>query len=365
MKYFKTYENCVVTSGSTRSLISDLQFGNSEFIPNSMAKIIQRLNTNFPVKLLLEEYDNDDKKTIEEYIRFLEEKNLGQYYDDYDILRFIEMDKSFYSPEDISNVIIESDKDFVNILHFFLEHNSVFCKNLCLVFYESLEIEDFYKIKGIIENSNFHNIEIIVKYSSFINDEFTNMIGFDFSKLTKLHFHSAPFNKEVLWEGVSLVDVIYSKNEIKNFKGCGIVKSENFGANIQKFTEALNYNSCLHKKISIDINGNIRNCPSMSRTFGNIKNTTIKEALNQEDFKKYWNLTKDEIEVCRDCEFRYICTDCRAYTERTHKNKDGLDTSKPLKCGYNPYTGEWDEWSISPLKQKAIKYYKMKELVRK
>lgn len=36
---------------------------------------------------------------------------------------------------------------------------------------------------------------------------------------------------------------------------------------------------------------------------------------------------------------------------------------KPLKCGYNPYTGEWSEWSTNPLKQKAITHYGMEDLV--
>lgn len=130
-----------------------------------------------------------------------------------------------------------------------------------------------------------------------------------------------------------------------------------FNPNLPKVLEAINHNSCLRKKISIDKDGNIRNCPSMPQSFGNIKDTTLEEALNHKDFKKYWNLTKDSIEICKDCEFRYICTDCRAYTEKTHQNNEGLDTSKPLKCGYDPYTGEWEEWSTNPLKQKAIKYY--------
>ena len=101
----------------------------------------------------------------------------------------------------------------------------------------------------------------------------------------------------------------------------------------------------------------------MAQSFGNIKDTTLEEALNHPDFKKYWNVTKDQIEVCKDCEFRHICTDCRAYTERTHFNGD-IDLSKPLKCGYNPYTNEWAEWSTNPLKQKAIEYYGMQELVK-
>ena len=34
-----------------------------------------------------------------------------------------------------------------------------------------------------------------------------------------------------------------------------------------------------------------------------------------------------------------------------------IDLSKPLKCGYNPYTNEWADWSTNPLKQETIEYY--------
>ncbi len=59
-------------------------------------------------------------------------------------------------------------------------------------------------------------------------------------------------------------------------------------------------------------------------------------------------------------EFRYICTDCRAYTE----NPEDI-YSKPLKCGYNSYTNKWEEWSTNSLKLKAIEYYGMQNLILK
>jgi len=79
-----------------------------------------------------------------------------------------------------------------------------------------------------------------------------------------------------------------------------------------------------------------------------IKNK-IKSFLKKNNFKKYWNITKDQIETCKDCEFRYVCTDCRAYL----KNPSSM-FSKPLKCGYNPYKGIWEEWSDNPIKNKEI-----------
>jgi hypothetical protein len=45
---------------------------------------------------------------------------------------------------------------------------------------------------------------------------------------------------------------------------------------------------------------------------------------------------KDDIEVCKDCEFRYICTDCRIF-----KNDSNDIYSKPKKCNYDPYTNTW------------------------
>jgi SPASM domain peptide maturase of grasp-with-spasm system len=141
-------------------------------------------------------------------------------------------------------------------------------------------------------------------------------------------------------------------------KCCGLIRKAFFSLNIENIRESLHHNSCLNRKISIDAEGNIKNCPSMKESFGNIKDTTLAEAIEKPGFKKYWDINKDKIHVCKDCEFRYICTDCRAYVEDP---EDIL--SKPLKCGYNPYTGEWAEWSTNPLKQKAIDFYGMREIL--
>ena len=94
----------------------------------------------------------------------------------------------------------------------------------------------------------------------------------------------------------------------------------------------------------------------MAKSFGNIKDITLAEALRHKDFTAYWNITKDRTAVCKDCEFRYICTDCRAYLE---KPEDMY--SKPLKCGYDPYTTTWEDWSVNPLKQEAIAFYGMQD----
>ena len=75
----------------------------------------------------------------------------------------------------------------------------------------------------------------------------------------------------------------------------------------------------------------------MLESFGNIGQSTLKEVIDNPEFRKMWGITKDQISICKDCEFRYVCSDCRAFLQ---KPEDKF--SKPLKCGYDPYTATWN-----------------------
>ena len=90
----------------------------------------------------------------------------------------------------------------------------------------------------------------------------------------------------------------------------------------------------------------------MHKKYGNIREVSLKKALNRIGFKEYWKISKNQIEICKQCEFRYVCSDCRAYVDQP-----GSIYSKPLKCGYDPYSNKWEEWSKDPIKSKAILYY--------
>ena len=166
-------------------------------------------------------------------------------------------------------------------------------------------------------------------------------------------FGSQTYDNDVVYVfGNKIVQI--SEQHIKSCLDCGVVSSNYFSPNVKTFTESLAYNSCLHGKISVDVNGIIKNCPSMKEGFGYVEKIRLEDALNARTFKQLWVVTKDQIDVCKDCEFRYVCTDCRAYVEEP---EDPL--SKPLKCGYDPYSSTWDDWRKNPLKQKTMDHYKL------
>lgn len=97
----------------------------------------------------------------------------------------------------------------------------------------------------------------------------------------------------------------------------------------------------------------------MATGYGHIETTNLETVLDNEAFKKPWTIHKELIKGCKDCEFRHVCTDCRAYLE------DPADQySKPLKCGYDPYTATWQDWSQNPLKQQTFNDYSRQKIVQ-
>lgn len=366
MTHFKTFANCLVVKGATRSMICDLQRQESDFIPNDMVEVLAELNAKKPLEVVFQLFGEENKEIIQEYLDYIDEKEYGFYCEEDEFDLFPDLDKTYEVPAHITNTVVElKQEDISRLKNLVPQIEKLGCKDVAMVFYEELQEQDFLHIFEYFVDTRIKSFEITSKFHAAVNDDFINRLNQKLNQLTKVVFFSAHEDKAEYWDNKILFDRFYTTKSISSFKACGVVDTKYFNTNLPKVLEAINHNSCLNMKISIDKDGNIRNCPAMPLAYGNIKDTTLEEALNKPGFKKYWNLTKDEIEVCKDCEFRYICTDCRAFTERTHTNKDGLDTSKPLKCGYDPYTGKWEEWSTNPLKQKAIDFYKMRELVEK
>lgn len=340
--YFRVFTSCRISKGFTRSIIADMQRQHAEFIPNSMADVIEKLNRKTSLSSLYQEYDAEDAEALTGYLSFLVQEQYGFYCSESEFDLFPDMDLTYYSPAQITNIVIEIGAEQLSYLPGTVQQlDALGCKDVALVCYHALTADDFTFIKTCFDYTIVKSVELITQYTDFISDSFLNEFSTTFERLTGLTFHTASEERTINWNNKILCNVSFTKQVFTGFNFCGGVHTDYFNVNLPKILEATNHNSCLHKKIAIDIQGNIKNCPSMPHSYGNIKDTTLAEALARPGFKQYWNQTKEHIEVCRDCEFRLLCTDCRAYTHQSHKDAKGLDTSKPLKCSYDPYTGVW------------------------
>jgi radical SAM protein with 4Fe4S-binding SPASM domain len=110
-------------------------------------------------------------------------------------------------------------------------------------------------------------------------------------------------------------------------------------ADISTFCHKMKYHPCLGCTIAISFDGRFMPCPMMrNRSFGNVRNkplhTIFETKMN--DLNKFWMLNLDNIDKCKDCEFRYACGDCRALEEKLTGKIDGKVT-----CSYDPLEGKW------------------------
>lgn len=357
------FADCIPTKGINRSLICDTKKNNYHIIPNGLFEILTKY-INHSVTEIKEVFNNNFNVIIDDYFNYLTENKIIFFTSNPE--NFPKIDLSWDSPSKITNSIIDLDENHYDIYNVIDQLNTLKCSSIQIRFFKKFEYSFLVDLLNYIEENQmrFTSVDFIIPYNPTIKkNSFTKLIK-SYPRINLVCIYNSNFEESnkvhVNRNGV----LAFTKKVIVDERNCGCIKSDYFTANLKLISESLNFNSCLNRKISIDKQGEVKNCPSMPQSFGNIKDTTLEEVLNHPDFKKYWNVNKDMIEVCKDCEFRHICTDCRAYTERTHFDGE-IDLSKPLKCGYNPYTNEWAEWSTNPLKEKAIEYYGMQELVKK
>jgi len=349
----KMHSNCIVVKGVNRSTICDLQRNEVKLIPNDLQNLIEQYKGK-TVEEIKSKYDAKHHVIIEEYINFLIEHEYAFFTDTPKFYPKLNID--WFEAFKITNSIIDINSNSkYNIKKVLLQLDDLNCKHVQIRFFNTIKLNRINEMLDFLNKSEsiLSSINFVVFYTEEFNIENITSL---FKKQPRIcSFLIYNHTKESFikpLQGNHIKYIKYTTKNITSASHCGIVSPEYFSPNIKAYTESLQHNSCLNRKISVDVNGYIKNCPSMSEHFGNIKETTLSEALHQKEFKKYWNITKDDIEICKDCEFRHVCTDCRAYRENPEDYY-----SKPLKCGYNPYTNEWSEWSTNPLKQKTIEYY--------
>lgn len=209
--------------------------------------------------------------------------------------------------------------------------------NICKLdfsIYSTTQIRD---ILNSINKYDFISCEIILQYSHEMSESETRKYFDLCPALFAITIANSP-NKNHIKIGTvktKLTEIFYVTQEIPDESSCGKINLATFNIpDIATYCERLHCNSCLSRKISIDSNGLVKNCPSLVSNYGHINDCNLFDLINNETFKRIGIINKDKIAICKDCEYRYLCIDCRAYTI-------GDLYSKPLKCNYNPELAIW------------------------
>lgn len=94
----------------------------------------------------------------------------------------------------------------------------------------------------------------------------------------------------------------------------------------ERFNFLQMWNSCLKGQCTIKENGDVLICPMLrSDVIGNVKKNSITEIINTKKYREYENITKNSIEKCKECSYKFNCSDCRAIEISATNDLYGLE----------------------------------------
>ena len=340
-RVFRLFASVVPVRGARRSTLCDLQRESVRLIPNGLYEILT-LHRGKTVAEVQAAYENRFDREIEEYFEFLLREEMGFWCDDPDA--FPDLDLSWEGPELVTNAVIDvdasSDHPFAAL---FAQLDDLGCKALQLRYFRPCAPEEAHAVLSLLRYGRLRAAELLAPWSDAWTDRALEALCAEHPRLSGVVLHSAPETRNGRSAGGAAL--LHRRERVESAAHCGFVSPAYFVVNMAAFTEAQRHNSCLNRKIAVDAAGEIRNCPAMPRSFGNAREVSLHSALLREGFRELWEVNKDQVEVCRECEFRYVCTDCRAFV------RDPADRfSKPSRCAYDPYTATWADapTTVSP-----------------
>jgi len=293
---FKLYPDCKLVYGKSRDAIYDLTRNSVYIVPHEMSKYINKDNV-----VDLGSCPTDKQK---EFIAFLKENELGRFNMPTEI---VALSDEYISPAIISNAIIDIGKSKLPLLKIAMELSDLVCESVFLRFMIRFSFDYIISCSKKFMSQSMRSIEIGLQYEDGIENYIGDLIK-QIPLCTRIIIVNAPFtgtNEQLARIPIRYVQKGYS---------CGDNQSFNYSvfsnANLNLFLESKRYNNCLNKKIVIDQYGDIKNCPNLTETFGNVKDTSLYEVVDSTEFRKLWDTTKDYVEKCCDCEVRYACQHC-------------------------------------------------------
>lgn len=322
----KWMEETHIIKGYNRECVYDNPRGIYHLVSNGFADLMKKIDGKSQ-----DEIETMLTSSELEWVQFAQENELIMWIPLSTYSSFERVPSGFETPNHISNAIIHFGRKFGQCLNLL---EDLHCRHIELI------VANFDELKLALQdnftNSTFQGIDIEIKSKSCSVEELIDFL-----------------------EGNTLIGNVQHPNvgEVVNFNNgvsriIGTQEKDYFKpmliSNGAVFFESEKHNTFFNKKLYIDSEGKF----SLYKDFmeiGNIDeldNRDIIKFINRDEVKSLWNSNKDQIDVCRDCEFKRMCFD-----NRLPKQRAGIKTTfyHEIECSYNPYISlwRWDEGFLS------------------
>lgn len=329
-KEFKLFTNCIPVKGINRGIIIDMQRDTYHIIPNSIIDLINEYSGK-KIYSLFQDF-KEDKYILKKYMRYFLDNELvilTNCSNQFPLINF-----EYERPNIIDTLTINMDMPLQTLIDVFVT-NIDYLGVCCLRFVsDNFQIKKLIQILFFLQYSKIMSIVVYVKHTPELELELKK----NKSKLNRIKIIFFDCDKF----GVDLVsgssNFFYEEKSLKEILSMKIENSNDFVFSIEAFSESLKFNSAYNKSLYIDYNGDIKRYIDDDLVFGKILESNIKDIITNTEIFNFWTISKDKIEVCKDCEFRYICPD--GSIPFNGKQTDLLYSTK-TKCNYDPYKNLW------------------------
>jgi hypothetical protein len=327
------YPNCIPVMGAKNLIFYDLEKQTFQ----------QFCKTDFFYRQELGNMPQFDlAKVHHQGLRLLDEHQFLMPEKDPSISKAIQP-SSFYkwmNPSLITNAVIELSSEngllmklnFDRLVHYL---EKLLCKHILLKISERISFEQVKLLMDAVAHSSIHSLQLVLLFDEHYHTNDFGMFIIENPKIKWLIFELSPFQKNL-------------ENKIFFYKGRlrpSEKKSlEQFVTNLFLFSESQLHHTYFNKKLFIGNKGEIKNAPECTDVYGNIleidQYQQLLDVITTPAFQKFWYVTKERSEGCKDCEFRFMCIDNRV----PHLKKNGY-WAHVRECNYDPYSGKWSEGS--------------------
>lgn len=308
-----------IVKGYLRSAIYDLTREDYDYIPNDLADTL--LNG-----LSLE-------KMSDAQFNWLIEKEFLLEINDKDRANFEIMKLDWDYPAKILNLSLSSE---ILVLHFDFILQMVIDFNIPSVAIIDINgIENTLNLMAELEKTPVLVVEWLTKYDK--NQNYAAYVE-EFRKLKSIVIYEAPNNKEKFGND-GFGNIVHKINSFF-IDSPQLQHPSFFNVNTELFTESIHFHTYFNRRVHINAVGEIFQSHHSKKSFGNIESISkideMSTIIQSRKFRAIGNVTKDQTDICKNCEHRYMCVDSREPLKR------GLNEwYHGSECNYNPFIALW------------------------
>lgn len=337
--YLLIFPDVFFTKGAKRTLVLDFKREELLYIPNLPCGLQEQFSTE-TIECIFSKWGEEWHEFIQQFIEFILRYGLGVLVED--ITGFRKIEEIYCSPCLIEIACIDIEKHTHRYDYIAAQLAKLNCQHLQFRYFLPVSLAEVDKTLQPFLQHEWLSIELIICQPNWNHvDEAISFLE-KYPMLSMIVFNQEKnYYKKIETEftSQSIGFILYSEQSFSSPRDCGVINRRTLYRlkTVHSYMFNKLYNSCLYKKLFISSEGDVMNCPCIPRYYGNIDQNDVLliDIVSDEKFQSLGMINKDRISVCKLCEFRYLCNDCRAFLENL--------MDKPYKCHYNPESMQWDE----------------------